>query len=308
MSSLRRILVTGATGLVGGRLLPALLDEGVAVRAVTRDPDRARASLPAGAEPVRWDGTRVPSEALANVEAVVHLAGEPVFGGPPTRGRRERIRTSRIASTQALVDAFGELPASERPRTLVCASAVGYYGSRGEELLDESAPPGRGFLAEVCVDWEEAARGAAAHGVRPVSLRIGIVLAREGGALAPVARLFRLGLGGRLGSGRQWMPWIHVDDLVGLVRAALEHETWEGPVNAVSPVPVRNQEFTRELARAVRRPALVPVPGFALRLALGELAEELLGSRRVVPGKAEAGGFVFRHPELAEALDAELAG
>jgi hypothetical protein len=205
-----------------------------------------------------------------------------------------------------LVQSIERLSAAERPKVFVCASAVGYYGDRGEEALPESVAPGRGFLADVCVAWEEEARAAATLGVRTVSLRIGIVLAREGGALASLARLFRLGLGGRVGSGTQWVPWIHVDDLVAMILAALQNEHWSGAINAVAPNPVTNAELTRELARAVRRPALVPVPAFAVRAALGEMAGELLGSRRVIPARAAELGFRFRIDTLERALEAEL--
>jgi uncharacterized protein (TIGR01777 family) len=294
--------VTGATGLVGRRLVPALVARGCEVRAATRSP---RADLP-GAAVVQWDGRRLPPEALAGCGGIVHLAGEPIFGGAPTAARRARMRSSRVDSTRLLVESLAALPPERRPGVLVCASAVGFYGDRGEQELDESAPPGRGFLAELCVDWEAAARAAEAHRLRTVSLRIGVVLAREGGALALMARAFRLGLGGRLGDGRQWFPWIHADDLVALIEAALGDERCAGPLNAVAPQPVRNAELTRELARAVRRPAVLPVPAFALRLLLGELAGELLGSRRVVPARANGLGFRFRSETLARALETEL--
>jgi hypothetical protein len=300
----RRILVTGGTGLVGGRLLPALLREGFAPRVASRRPREAR--LPAGVEAVGWDGVEVAPADLAGCEAVVHLAGEPVFGGLPTAARRARIRSSRIDSTRALARAMGRVAPAERPKAFLCASAVGYYGDRGEEVLEEGAAPGSGFLAEVCTAWEEEARAAAEHGVRVASLRIGIALAREGGALAPLVRLFRLGLGGRVGSGRQWLPWIHLDDLVAMLRAALSDARWSGPVNAVAPVPVRNAEFTRALAAAVRRPALLPAPAFAVRAALGATAIELLGSRRCAPRRALELGFRFAHEQLASALAAEV--
>jgi hypothetical protein len=190
----------------------------------------------------------------------------------------------------------------------VCASAVGYYGSRGDELLEESAPPGDGFLAELCVSWEEEASAAARHGVRSASLRIGLVLAREGGALAPLARIFGFGLGGRIGSGEQWWPWIHLDDLVSLCCSALVDPRYRGALNAVAPNPIRNRDFARELARQLGRPALLPVPGFAMRALLGELSGELLGSRRVVPRRALDIGFAFAHEQLDSALAAELGG
>lgn len=298
------VVVTGATGLVGGRLLRALAAERIAVRAVTRAPDRAR--FPDGVEPVAWDGVRVPPAALAGARAVVHLAGEPIFGGRPTAARLARIRASRIDSTRALVAALGTLPSGERPPAFVCASAVGYYGSRGEETLVESSPPGGGFLADVCVAWEAEARAAEALGVRTTSLRLGVVIAREGGAFAPMRTAFRWGLGGRFGDGRQWFPWIHADDVVALIRAAAADARFGGPINAVAPTPVRNSELVQILAAAVHRPALFPVPAFVLRAALGELAGELLGSRRVVPERATALGFRFGAPTLARAIEAEL--
>jgi uncharacterized protein (TIGR01777 family) len=298
------ILLSGATGLVGGRLSVRLEEHGQTVRALSRRPERLprRASL----EPAGWDGTAVPAAAVAGTGAIVHLSGEPIFGGFATTARRRRIRASRVDSTRHLVDALGELPADERPEVLVCASAVGYYGDRGEEELTESAGPGSGFLAQLCVDWEREAQRAADFGTRVASLRFGVVLSRDGGALAALGILFRLALGGRVGDGRQWFPWVHLDDAVGLVLRALEDTTWHGPVNAVAPGAVRNAEFTRSLARAVERPACIPVPAFALRAALGELSGELLGSRRVVPARARAAGFAFAHPALESALAAEF--
>jgi uncharacterized protein (TIGR01777 family) len=236
----------------------------------------------------------------------VHLAGEPVFAVPFSAARRALIHDSRIRSTEDLAESLGELAPEERPRALVCASAVGYYGSRGEELLDESSAPGEGFLAQLCVAWEAAAAKAASHGVRVASLRIGIVLAREGGALPKMALPIRFGLGGPLGNGRQWVPWIHIDDLVALIRKALSDGSLSGPVNAVAPVPARNVELTAEIARRLHRPALLRVPGFAIRALLGELAGELLGSRRAVPLRALRAGFQFTHETLSTALAVEL--
>jgi uncharacterized protein (TIGR01777 family) len=300
------VLVTGATGLVGRRLVTALRRDGIAVRALTRDPAAAARRLDPEIARFGWDGARVPADAVAGTSGVVHLAGEPVFAGRLTQARRRRIRTSRVESTRSVVEAFGTLPASERPAVFACASAVGFYGSRGEERLDEDATPGGGFLAEVCQEWESSAFAAETRGVRTVALRIGIALAREGGALPRMALPFRLGAGGRLGSGRQWFPWIHIDDLTSMVESVLRDDAYRGPVNAVAPEPVRNAELTRSLASALRRPALLAVPAFALRLALGELSEELLGSRRVVPRRALDRSFSFEHPSIATAIAEEL--
>jgi uncharacterized protein (TIGR01777 family) len=302
----RTVLVSGATGLVGGRLTDALLHRGDAVRALTRDPAAPARRFGTQVTPVAWDGVSPCGEALANSAAVVHLAGEPIFAGRLTRERRRRIRSSRIDSTHSIARAIGALPSAQRPQSLVCASAVGYYGDRGDERLDEAAAPGRGFLADVCRDWEAAAARAEDHGVRVVPLRIGIVLAREGGALPRMARPFRLGAGGRLGDGRQWFPWIHIDDLVALIATIIDAEDIRGPVNASAPEPVRNAELTRTLGRVLRRPTPLPVPAFALRLALGELADELLGSRRVTPARALENGFAFAHADLEDALTREL--
>ncbi len=304
MPTRRSVVLTGATGLVGRRLVAVLLREGWAVRALTRNPDRAR--LPASVELQRWDGSGIDRDLLRGALAVVHLAGEPVFGGLPNAERRRRMRDSRIRVAREIAREIGALPSAERPAALVCASAVGYYGDRGEEPLDESSPPGTGFLADLCVDWEAAAAEVEAHGVRRASLRIGVVLAREGGALAPLSRLFRLGLGGRIGDGRQWFPWVHVDDVVRLVRASLERRDLHGAINAVAPEPVRNGEFTHALGRALHRWTPFPVPGFALRAALGDLSVELLGSRHIAPRVALARGFEFSYPTLAQALAAAL--
>ncbi len=305
MNAAGEVLISGATGLVGSRLVPALVAAGAQVTILSRDPSRAASDLD-GVRAHGWDGRHWPSDALSAASAVVHLAGEPVFGGPLTAARRARIRESRVLSTAALVEALEALPAPVRPDTLVCASAVGYYGSQGDTVLDETAGQGSGFLAEVCVDWEAAAERASALGVRVVRLRTGIVLAREGGALALMAMPFRFGLGGPLGDGQQWVPWIHADDLVRLILHLLGDSTVSGPVNAVAPDPVRNEVLTQAIARTLHRPALLRVPAFALRIALGELAGELLGSRRCVPRRAQEAGFTFAHPSLEGALAEEL--
>ena len=300
------VLVSGASGLLGSALLAALRARGEPVRALTRDATRLRPDQ--AVEAVLWNGLDVPERALAGARAVVHLAGEPIFGGLPSAARRERMHASRVLSTRRLVAALARVPEAERPGVLVCASAVGYYGDRGEELLDETAPPGSGFLAGLCVAWEAEAAGAEALGLRRVSLRFAMLLSRGGGALSLLAPIFGLGLGGRVGSGRQWMPWLHLDDAVGLALRALDDGGLAGAVNAAAPEALRNADFTRALARAVRRPAFLPLPAPAVRLALGEIASELLDSRRVVPARARTAGYAFAHAELASALAAELRG
>jgi len=300
------VLVSGATGLIGQRLLGALAREGAPVRALTRWPERSGERLQSAAEVMGWDGLEFHPAHLEGTGAAVHLAGEPIFAIRMTASHRRRIKTSRVDSTRSLVRALEALPAPARPGVLVCASAVGFYGSRGDERLDEESDSGQGFLPEVCHQWEAAARDAERCGLRVVLLRLGVVLAREGGALPLMARPFRLGLGARLGNGRQWFPWIHADDAVGLVRAALRDPALRGPLNAVGPEPVRNEQLTRSLALALGRQAFLAVPAFALRLALGELSDELLGSRRVVPALALRRGFPFAYRTLRAALEAEL--
>jgi hypothetical protein len=300
-----RVLVTGATGLVGRALCLRLARDGHRVVAWVRSPERARALLGAGPDLVAADDEAGLQAALAACDAVVHLAGENLFAGRWTARRKRALVDSRVALTERLVRAMAAC--GHPPRTLVAASAVGFYGERGDERLDESSRRGEGFLSELCVRWEAAAREAEAFGTRVVSLRIGMVLAAEGGALARLLPLFRLGGGGRLGSGRQHMSWIHLDDLLEMAVTALTDERWFAAVNATAPEPVTNAEFTRSLARALGRPALVPAPAPALRLALGEAAEVLLASQRVVPATAQALGFRFDHPTLDSALAAELA-
>jgi uncharacterized protein len=297
----RDVVVTGATGLVGRRLITELEQRCAGIRILSRSEGRGGER----ARRVLWNGIDPGLEALSGAAAVVHLAGESIFGGLPTAARRARIRGSRIDSTRALVRRLAELDEDSRPETLLCASAVGVYGDRGEEMLDETSAPGSGFLADVCRDWEEAALEAANAGIRVVCLRIGVVVSRGGGALSMMRIPFSLGLGGRLGGGRQFFPWIHIDDLVGVILWALESEA-EGAINAVAPQAIRNIELTHALGRALGRPTLVPVPAFALRLVLGELSGELLGSRRVRPRRLEDAEFTFRYPTLESALAAEF--
>jgi uncharacterized protein len=289
-----RALVTGATGFLGRRLLSRLDD----ATALSRDADRARKRLGVTAFPWIPEAGPPPAEAFAGIDVVFHLAGEPV-GRRWTSARRRRIRQSRVHGTRHLVAALAAL--SHRP-TLVCASAVGYYGDRGDEILDEAQAPGADFLAEVCRDWEAEALRAREHGIRVVTARTGIVLARDGGALPRMLPPFRLGLGGRLGDGRHWMPWIHADDWVGLMLLAARNDSLDGPMNAVGPNPATNAEFTRALGRVLGRPTLFPVPRAALRLAFGEMSAILLASQRIVPRAAERAGYEFACPDLADAL------
>ena len=297
------VWLSGGTGLIGGRLRRALANSGWPLRIVSRRPELL--STEAGTEILPWDGLAPPKVSLAGCGAAIHLAGEPLFAGLPGKRHRERVWSSRVESTRALVDALGRLHPHERPRTLLCASAVGYFGDRGEEALDEDAPRGEGFLAALCEAWEQQAARCEELGMRRVSLRFGVVLAREGGVLARVAPIFRLGLGGRLGSGRQWFPWVHIDDAVALVLRALEDESLRGPLHLVSPEPVRNLGFTAALGRVLHRPTLLQVPAFAVRAALGPLADELLGSKRVVSSRLR--GVRFLHSPIESALRAELA-
>lgn len=295
-----RVAVTGSTGLIGSALVPALRAAGHPVVRVVR-------SRPApGSGDVAWDPARgeIDAAGLEGVGAVVHLAGENV-GKPWTAEQKARIRGSREQGTRTLARALAGLRAP--PRVLVSASAIGYYGDRGDETLDETASSGGGFLAEVCRVWEAEAQPARDRGIRVVHPRIGVVLSREGGALDRMLLPFRIGVGGRVGSGRQWMSWVALDDVVEAIRFALGRDTLEGPVNVTAPTPVSNEEFTRVLGRVLGRPAVLAVPAFALRLALGQMAEEtVLVSQRAVPTRLTRSGFRFRYPELEGALRAVL--
>ena len=295
--SIVNIAITGASGLIGRRLLKTLAAEGHALHALSR---RAGTNLPPGVRISVWDPLEgePPAEALREADAVIHLAGENVAQRWTAEAKR-RIRDSRVAGTRNLVHALAKL--ERKPGVLACASAVGYYGSRGDEMLTEASAPGAGFLPDVCVAWEREAQAAEALGIRVVRVRTGVALDARGGAMKKLLPAFRMGAGGRLGNGRQWMPWIHLDDLAALFAFVLENPI-AGPVNAVAPQPVTNAEFTRELARTLHRPALFPVPGLALRLLLGEMSEVLLASQRVAPQAAQAAGFRFKFPELGGAL------
>jgi uncharacterized protein len=313
--SAARVTVTGATGLIGPALVAALQEQGVGVTVLSRDPARAKARLDsAGGAEVQafaWDlmSEPAPAQALAGRDAVVHLAGENV-AQRWTAKAREAIRETRVQGTRHLLEGLleaGRVDAGRRPGTLVSGSAIGYYGQRGEEPLDEDAPAGGDFLARVCADWELEAERASELGMRVVEVRTGVVLDSGGGALAKMLPPFRIGVGGPVAGGRQYMSWIHRDDLIGIILAAIEDERWRGPVNATAPEPVSNREFSRALGRALGRPSLVPVPGTALRLLYGEMADIVTTGARVVPAKPLVLGYEFRHPKLAEALTSALA-
>ena len=290
------VLLTGSGGLIGSALAPALAADGHQVR-------RLRRAAAGGPDETSWnpaDGTFAPG-ALDGIDGVVHLAGESIAGGRWTAARKARIRDSRVDDTRRLAEALAAL--EQPPRVLVAASAIGFYGDRGDELLDEAASPGIGFLPEVSRAWEAASAPAREAGIRVVHLRIGIVLSPGGGALGQMLLPFRLGAGGVLGSGDQYMSWISIDDVVGIARHALTDDTLGGPVNAVAPRAVTNREFTRTLGAVLRRPTILPAPAFALRIALGEMADALLlASTRVDPAALRATAFEFQHPELEGAL------
>jgi uncharacterized protein len=305
-----RVTVTGATGLIGPALVTALQARGDEVTVLSRDPDRARATLGAigtsrPVEAVGWDlmSEPVPEAALAGRDAVVHLAGENVAQRWTSRAK-EAIRESRVTGTRHLLAGLGR--AEPRPGTLLSASAIGYYGPRGEEPIDEEAPAGSDFLARVCAAWEAEAGQAAALGMRVVNVRTGVVLDRGGGALGKMLPPFKLGVGGPVAGGRQYMSWIHRDDLVGMMVAALEDERWSGPINATAPEPVTNREFSHTLGRVLHRPSLLPVPGVALRLLYGEMAEIVTAGARVMPAKPLVLGYQFRQPQLEGALRSAL--
>jgi hypothetical protein len=299
-----KVTVTGATGLVGSRLVARLLERGDEVTVLSRDPERTRLVL-GDVDVAAWDpsGSAAPTGGLAGRDGVVHLAGEPVAQRWSDMVK-ERIWTSREAGTRCLV--AGLQNAEPRPGVLVSASAVGYYGPHGDERLDESAEPGGDFLAEAVKVWEAEAAAAEKLGLRVVLVRTGVVLDRAGGALAKMLPPFRAGIGGPVAGGRQYLPWIHLDDLVGIYLAALDDPAWSGPINASAPEPVTNREFSKALGRALHRPAFAPVPAFALRILYGEMADIITTGQRAIPKRATELGYAFRHPDLDEALTAAL--
>jgi len=292
-----KIALTGATGFLGSHLTRKLLEDGHAVRALVR---RRVDRIADGVQIFEWSSAQgePPPESLDDIDAVIHLAGEPV-ARRWTPELKRLIRASRVESTRHLVNALSTQ--KRRPRVLICASAVGIYGSRGDEVLTEASAPGDDFLARVVVDWEKSAELAETLGIRVVRLRLGVVLG-EGGALPKMLPPFRFGVGGRIGSGRQWMSWIHIEDVIRLIQFALENDAMAGPVNATAPNPVTNAQFTRELGSALHRPALFPVPKFALKMIFGEMAEVIIASQRVLPAAALEASFRFQFTELKPAL------
>lgn len=303
-----RVAVTGASGLIGSALVAELIGRGDEVTVLTRDPDRALARLGAGVRALRWEAISepAPAQALAGRDAVVHLAGEAIAQRWSERTKRA-IRDSRVTGTRNLVEGIGALDADVRPSVLISSSAIGYYGPHGAEPIDEEAPAGTDFLAQVCLAWEAEARAAERMGMRTVQVRTGVVLDRAGGALAKMLPPFRLGVGGPVAGGRQYVAWIHGDDLIGVMLAALDDERWSGPVNATAPEPVTNRELSHALGTALHRPALLPVPGLALRLLYGEMAEIVTTGVRAMPARALVLGYQFEYPRLEQALVRALA-
>ncbi len=292
-----KILVSGSTGLIGSALVPFLTTGGHSVVRLIRSQPRP------GQAAVHWDTAAgsIDSSALEGLDAVVHLAGENIAVRRWTPAQKARIRDSRVQGTRLLAQSLARL--QQPPKVMVCASAIGFYGDRGEELLTEASAPGSGFLTDTCRAWEAAAQPASGKGIRVVNLRLGVVLSPKGGALAKMLLPFRLGVGGQIGSGRQYMSWIEIDDVVGVIHYALTTDELRGPVNAVAPNPVTNREFTKTLGRVLSRPTIFPMPAFAARLAFGEMADELLlASTRVKPARLQNSGYYFRHPQLEGAL------
>ena len=296
-----KILVIGATGLIGRSLCRFLTADGHTVAASSRTIIKPKDL--AISEIHQWDPQSgpLPRGALTEVDAVVNVAGEPVDSRRWSYQQKRRIRDSRVITSQNIVEGLRSV--DRKPAVFVSGSAVGFYGDRGDEQLIESSSPGRGFMSEVCEEWEHEAGRANDLGIRVVQIRTGVVLSRHGGALKKMLAPFKLGLGGPLGDGKQWFPWIHIDDIAGIFRHAMITASLAGPVNGAAPNPVTNAEFTRELGRALHRPAFLPVPEIALKVLIGEMAEVLFGSQRVLPKAALASGYEFHHPLLDEALE-----
>jgi len=298
-----RVLISGASGLVGTAVADALRKDGHVVGQMARPGGTARA------RDVRWDPTRgmVDLAAMEGTDAVICLSGASVGEGRWTAERKKVLRSSRVDLTRVLVDSLARL--KQKPGVFIAASAIGYYGNRGDEILTESSTAGNDFIAQLARDWETESMGAESAGIRAVVLRFAVILSPRGGALARMVLPFKLGAGGRLGSGKQWMSWVALDDVVEIVRTAIADERMRGPVNVGAPAPVQNAEFTRVLARVLHRPAIFSAPAFALRIVLGEMADGLLlSSQRVIPEKLRAAGYMFRHENLDTTLRAILGG
>lgn len=290
-----KVLVSGVSGPIGAALLPSLPPSAWSVTRLVR-------GTASNETQIAWDPLKpIAPELVSGFDAVIHLAGETIFGRW-TPAKKQRIRQSRVEGTRNLSEALAH--AEEKPGVFVCASAIGYYGNRGNELLKEDSSPGAGFLPEVCQQWEEATVAAVQADIRTAHLRTGIVLSPQGGALGAMLLPFKLGLGGRIGSGKQWMSWIHVQDMVGAIHHILKNGLLQGPVNMVAPRPVTNQEFTQTLASVLSRPAIVPMPTVAVKAVFGEMGQELLlGSQKVEPGRLISSGYPFRYRELRPALE-----
>ncbi len=301
------VFITGGTGLIGKALTTSLLEDGHHVTVLTRAPERHKHHMPPDVRLVPWNGRTSEGWAhlMEEIDTVVNLAGENIASGRWTAARKARIRESRLNAGRALVEAISA--AHHKPHTLVQASAVGYYGPHGDEEVTEDTPPGSDFLAQLAVEWEASTAPLEQYGIRRVILRTGVVLSREGGALPRMLLPFRLGVGGRLGSGRQWFPWIHIADEVGAIRFLMEKESAQGPYNLTAPHPVTNAEFTRALGEVLHRPTLFAVPAFALRLLFGEMATVLLEGQRAVPKRLLEAGYSFRFTDIRRALEDLLA-
>ena len=299
------VLVTGGTGFIGSRVCQALHQKGDSVYVLSRDPARAQSKLDSAKAVYGWnpETEKLPAEAASGTNAIIHLAGETIAGRWNPEKKR-KIRESRILSTRNLVASLND--ADTKPDTLVCASAIGYYGGNRNESLTEASPAGTDFLAEVCAEWEAEAQKASQLGIRVVLVRIGLVLGLGGGLLQQVLPPFKMGIGGILGNGKQWMSWIHIDDVIGILLHALESGQIHGVLNATAPTPVQNVEFTKTLGAVLRRPTLLPVPTFGLKLMMGEFADFIVLSQNVIPERTEASGYEFYYRTLESALNALL--
>ncbi len=294
-----RILVSGVSGPIGAALLPPFKTRGYEVTRLVR-------GAVTGEDQIAWDpGKPIAPAAVSGFDAVIHLAGESIVGRW-TEEKKAKIHDSRIVGTTALADALAQ--AKDKPQVFACSSAIGYYGDRGEELLNEHSAPGSGFLSDVCREWEAATRAAADAGIRTVQMRTGVVLSKKGGALGKMLTPFRLGVGGKIGDGQQWMSWIDEQDMVGAIHHVLKSDLLQGPVNMVAPKPVTNEEFTKTLASVLSRPAIFPLPAFVVKLAFGEMGETvLLGSQRVEPTQLVMSGYPFRFSSLRASLESILS-